>query len=68
LDAQRSLYGAEQGLTALHLFRLANRVRLYAVLGGGGMEEPPSTDEPGSQDVENPGGVPPHVSAKMTVP
>ena len=36
LDAQRSLYGAQQGLTSLHLSRLANRVRLYAVLGGGG--------------------------------
>jgi outer membrane protein, multidrug efflux system len=58
LDAQRSLYGAEQGLTSLHLFRLANRVRLYAVLGGGGMEEPPSTVEPGQQDVGHPGGVP----------
>jgi len=35
LDAQRSLYAAQQGLIALHLARLANRVRLYKVLGGG---------------------------------
>ena len=36
LDAQRSLYAAQQGLNGLRLARLANRVRLYAVLGGGG--------------------------------
>ena len=35
LDAQRSLYGAQQGLVALRLSKLANQVRLYAVLGGG---------------------------------
>jgi multidrug efflux system outer membrane protein len=35
LDAQRSLYGAQQGLIALRLARLANRVTLYNVLGGG---------------------------------
>ena len=35
LDAQRSLYGAQQGLTALHFGRVANRVTLYQVLGGG---------------------------------
>ena len=35
LDAQRSLYAAQQVLIALHLARLANQVRLYAVLGGG---------------------------------
>ena len=35
LDAQRSLYGAQQGLTALRLDRLANLVTLYTVLGGG---------------------------------
>lgn len=35
LDAQRSLYGAQQGLIFLHLARLANEVRVYAVLGGG---------------------------------
>ena len=36
LDAQRSLYAAEQGLIAIRLARLANQVQLYAVLGGGG--------------------------------
>ena len=35
LDAQRSLYAAQQGLVRLHLAKLANQVRLYAVLGGG---------------------------------
>jgi multidrug efflux system outer membrane protein len=35
LDAQRSLYAAQQGLIVLHLTRLANRVTLYNVLGGG---------------------------------
>jgi multidrug efflux system outer membrane protein len=36
LDAQRSLYAAKQGLIAIRLAKLANQVRLYAVLGGGG--------------------------------
>jgi len=35
LDAQRSLYGAQQGLIAVRLRQLANRVRLYAALSGG---------------------------------
>jgi len=35
LDAQRSLYGAQQGLIALRLARLTNMVTLYKVLGGG---------------------------------
>jgi multidrug efflux system outer membrane protein len=35
LDAQRSLYAAQQGLIAVRLAKLANQVRLYAVLGGG---------------------------------
>jgi len=35
LDAQRSLYAAQQGLVSLHRAKLANQVRLYAVLGGG---------------------------------
>jgi multidrug efflux system outer membrane protein len=35
LDAQRSLYMAQQGLIALRLVRFANRVSLYTVLGGG---------------------------------
>jgi len=36
LDAQRSLYGAQQGLISLRLAKLANQIRFYAVLGGGG--------------------------------
>lgn len=35
LDAQRSLYAAQQGLIAVRLSRLANQVALYKVLGGG---------------------------------
>jgi len=35
LDAQRSLNAAQQGLIALRLAELANRVTLYKVLGGG---------------------------------
>jgi multidrug efflux system outer membrane protein len=36
LDAQRSWYAAQQGLTYLRLEKLTSQVRLYAVLGGGG--------------------------------
>ncbi|MEW6078377.1 MAG: efflux transporter outer membrane subunit [Thermodesulfobacteriota bacterium] len=36
LDAQRALYAAEQGLIAVQLADLANQVRLYAAMGGGG--------------------------------
>ncbi|MFB3886160.1 MAG: AdeC/AdeK/OprM family multidrug efflux complex outer membrane factor [Thermodesulfobacteriota bacterium] len=35
LDAQRSLYEAQQGLVFLRLARLTNQVTLYRVLGGG---------------------------------
>jgi len=35
LDAQRTLYAAQQGLVSLHLAKLANQVTLYAALGGG---------------------------------
>jgi multidrug efflux system outer membrane protein len=41
LDAQRSLYAAQQGLIAIRLAKLANQVRLYAVLGGGGDSSTP---------------------------
>lgn len=34
LDAQRMLYAAQEGLIALQLARLVNRVALYKVLGG----------------------------------
>ena len=40
LDAQRSLYSAQQGLIAIRLAKLANQVKLYAVLGGGGDTSP----------------------------
>ena len=39
LDAQRSLYAAQQGLIAIRLADLTNQVQLYAVLGGGGTSE-----------------------------
>ncbi|MFW6112771.1 MAG: efflux transporter outer membrane subunit [Thermodesulfobacteriota bacterium] len=42
LDAQRSLYAAQQGLIAVRLAKLANQVRLYAVLGGGAGEVLPA--------------------------
>jgi len=35
LDAQRSLFAAQQGLVALRLAKVSNQVRLYSVLGGG---------------------------------
>ncbi|MCB1051881.1 MAG: efflux transporter outer membrane subunit [Acidobacteria bacterium] len=35
LDAQRSLYAAQQGLLSVQADRLANHVRLYRALGGG---------------------------------
>jgi multidrug efflux system outer membrane protein len=35
LDAQRSLYAAQQVLINIRLLQLSNQVRLYAVLGGG---------------------------------
>ncbi len=38
LEAQRSLYAAQQILIATNLIRLYNRVTLYKVLGGGGVE------------------------------
>jgi multidrug efflux system outer membrane protein len=44
IDAQRSLYAAEQGLVSLRLARFANQVRLYAVLGGG--SDSPKRKEP----------------------
>ncbi len=34
LDAQRSVYAAQQGLIMLHLARFVNRVTFYKVLGG----------------------------------
>ncbi len=42
LDAQRSLYAAQQDLIAIRLAKLSNQVRLYTVLGGGGDVSKPS--------------------------
>jgi len=39
LDAQRSLYKAQQELIYLQLSKLANEVKAYAALGGGGLDE-----------------------------
>lgn len=36
LDAQRSLYAAQQAMIDIRLLKLANRVTLFKVLGGGG--------------------------------
>lgn len=36
LDAQRSLYAAQQGMVWLRLSEFSNRIRLYAALGGHG--------------------------------
>jgi multidrug efflux system outer membrane protein len=44
LDAQRSLYVAQEVLVGLRLAKSANQVRLYAVLGGGG--DPAETATP----------------------
>lgn len=41
LDAQRTLYGAQQSLIATDLAEQANRVSLYKVLGGGWRESSP---------------------------
>ena len=38
LDAQRTLYTAQQDLVSLNLAKLANHVKLYEVLGGGANE------------------------------
>jgi multidrug efflux system outer membrane protein len=35
LDAQRSLYAAQQSLISLQLIEQTNRLALYRVLGGG---------------------------------
>jgi multidrug efflux system outer membrane protein len=38
LDAQRSLYAAQQSLIGIELSRMSNMVALYQALGGGGLE------------------------------
>ncbi|MFA5138371.1 MAG: efflux transporter outer membrane subunit [Elusimicrobiota bacterium] len=49
LDAQRSLYAAQQGLVYLRLAKIANSVQLYAVLGGGWQTEHSSAIAPVSR-------------------
>ncbi|MBW6520179.1 MAG: efflux transporter outer membrane subunit [Desulfoarculaceae bacterium] len=49
LDAQRSHFAAQQALVALRLAKSANRVRLYAVLGGGGEQSGASLDSSGDE-------------------
>ena len=39
LDSQRNLYAAQQALVYLNLEKVANRVQLYAVMGGGWNEK-----------------------------
>jgi multidrug efflux system outer membrane protein len=48
IDAQRSLYAAQQTLVSFRLAKLANQVKLYAVLGGGG----DTIDDPNSQKTQ----------------
>lgn len=43
LDAQRSLFGAQQALVQVRLARLQNQVQLYRSLGGGWTEAPRSS-------------------------
>lgn len=47
LDAQRSLFAAQQGLISLQFAKVANQVRLYAVLGGGWQSEQGASRENG---------------------
>ena len=42
LDAQRSLFAAQQVLVFLRLEKLASQITLYTVLGGGWQTEPPA--------------------------
>ena len=49
LDAQRSLYAAQQGLVSLRLAKLSSDVKLYAVLGGGWQVDETVADVPGGR-------------------
>ncbi len=51
LDAQRTLYGAQQQLQAVRLSRLQNLVTLYKALGGGLLEHAPAPDRPAASAV-----------------
>ena len=46
LDAQRSLYAAEQQLVAIRQAELANLVTLYKTLGGGWVQHTAAPDRP----------------------
>jgi multidrug efflux system outer membrane protein len=46
LDAQRTLYSAQQALVSLRLAKLGNQVTLYSVLGGGA--DPGQSSAPGA--------------------
>ena len=48
LVAQQSLYASQKNLVLLRLSKLANQVKLYAVLGGGG-NTPSSTESSGEE-------------------
>ncbi len=52
LVAQRSLYAAQLRLIAIRYERLANQVRLYAVLGGGADPAVPRAEAPGRNAVD----------------
>jgi multidrug efflux system outer membrane protein len=46
LDAQRSLYAAEQQLVAVRQAELANQVTLYKALGGGWAQHAAAPERP----------------------
>jgi multidrug efflux system outer membrane protein len=58
LDAQRSLYTAQQSLLALQLIEQANRLTLYKVLGGGWLDTTRAAAQavPGTVASGTPGG------------
>jgi outer membrane protein, multidrug efflux system len=54
LDAQRSLFAAQQVLVVLRLEKLANQVRLYAALGGGWEGKSPASLATNSNSIQRP--------------
>ena len=55
LDAQRSLFAAQQALVLLRFQKVASDVQLYAVLGGGWQTNSPSELVAASASTDNPG-------------
>ncbi|HEX5222374.1 MAG TPA: efflux transporter outer membrane subunit [Verrucomicrobiae bacterium] len=55
LDAQRSLFAAQQALVLLRFQKVASDVQLYAVLGGGSQTNSPSELVAASASTDNPG-------------